>query len=642
MPPTPAQIKDKLINALDDEKNVIDEKAVEEVITLLEASAITKEILEQTRLGRDINLVRKSSKNPVIAKRAKNLVKAWQKLIEDSGSPRVVNGQHPHSRVSPGLSPAPVHNLTPKSCLPSPALLQASRQSGTLSPAPAAAARISQGTPTGRLTPKTGRVKQIATVAGGKPVSPAVRGQQQRGGGQNEDSNMSWAASSPSNLSESSQDRLLGDRDNQDSKGPKNCQPSTSKRNFRFDSKPPDHSTPTSKSVNRASDQRDVSKTNVANRKRTRSSVLEESNDSLSSPPFKQTRLVPPTLSLSASHKNNVINGSIVKKGGAVKSAPPDYYATLDSTAVSPASSSTVKVSNLHDQVESSLSHRLQLQPLRQDSVDSRASSKAGKVKTTEQIIEDMQKKSATSVDMNVIAQIRTNLLQKESEAQNAAPPAGSERVGKKRGRKKKGANQQLELPGSDAVSDTRKLAQTKSEYIERFLQTSVAPTPGEDAFEHSRQESLEEPHHPIPLGGCSSSFVQSSYDPGFPAYPRSQDKPDSGPSASPPDARDILEGAAGALRDAGSLEHLPEQQLLARLPPIDPDSIDWSLHDYGAPMPQPATEERVEELHHKDLVSINGTYDREGHFKGWHEMLTADSLYDEPLYILPYVDTND
>ena len=588
--------------------------------------------------------MRKSSKNPAIAKRAKNLVKAWQKLIEDPGSPRVLNGQHPHARISPGLSPAPVRNLTPKACLPSPALLQAkqiqaSRLAGTLSPATSAAAKLGQGRP----TPKTGKLKHS-----GKVASPALRAQ-----AQNDDSNMSWANSSPSNISESSQDRLLGDRENQEAKGAKNCQPGTSKRNFRFDTKPLDHSTGvTSKSENRASDQRDVSKTNVANRKRTRSSVLEDTNDSLSSelPPSKQMRLVSPSQSLSASHKNNVINGSVIRKAGATPgSAGACDGFTSDTTAAvpSPLSSSTAKGSNSHDQADNSLSQRLQLPTMRQDSADSRASSKAGKVKTTEQLIEDMQKKAASSGDMNVIAQIRTNLLQKEADAQRAAAaPPTNDRGGKKRGRKKRGAtaSQQLELPGSDVASDTRKLAQAKSEYIKRFLQTSVTPTPGEDAFEHSRQESLEEAHHPLPLGGCSNSFDQSSYDTGFPAYPSRQDKPDSGPSASPPDARDILEGPSGALRDScgGPLDNMSERQLLARLPPVDPVSIDWALHDYPAPEPKAATSERVEELHHTALRSVNGTYDKDGVFKRWHEMLTANSMYDEPLHILPYVLPND
>lgn len=635
MPPTPAQIKDKLTNALDDEKNVIDEKAVEEVLALLETSVITKEVLEQTRLGRDINLVRKNSKNPVIAKRAKKLVKSWQKLIEDPGSPRV-NGQHPHARVSPGLSPAPARNLNTKACLQSPALLQAkqlqaSRLSGTLSPA--TSAKLSQGRP----APKLGKLKHS-----GKTFSPALKGPLQ-----NDDSNMSWAASSPSNISESSQDRLLGDRENQEAKGPKNCQPGTSKRNFKFDTKPLDHSTGVSfKTENRASDQRGVSKTNVANRKRTRSSILEDSNDSLSSelPPSKQKRLVSPSQSLSASYKNNVINGSYARKAGVTSkatSAGDSLY--TDPVIVSSNLSSITK--NSHDRAESPLNQRLQLPALRQDSVDSRASSKAGKVKTTEQLIEDMQKKAASAVDMNVIAQIRTNLQQKEADAQRAAvAPLNNDRSGKKRGRKKKGANasQQLELPGSD-VTDTRRLAQAKSEYIERFLQTSVAPTPGEDAFEPTRQESLED-HHPIPLGGCSNSFAQSAFDTSFPAYTSRQDKPDSGPSASPPDARDILEGPTGSLRDTGigSLENMTEQQLLARLPPIDYESIDWTLHDYQAPEPKAATADRVEELHHTSLPSVNGTYDRDGIFRQWHDMLTANSIYDEPLYILPYVIPND
>uniref|UniRef100_A0A6M2DF00 Mediator of RNA polymerase II transcription subunit 26 n=1 Tax=Xenopsylla cheopis TaxID=163159 RepID=A0A6M2DF00_XENCH len=74
------ELSQRLVKALDEDYNVIDMRAVLEIITILEQTSVTEELLKTTRLGKLVNVLRKKTSNEELANRAKGLVKRWRKI----------------------------------------------------------------------------------------------------------------------------------------------------------------------------------------------------------------------------------------------------------------------------------------------------------------------------------------------------------------------------------------------------------------------------------------------------------------------------------------------------------------------------------------------------------------------------------
>ncbi|XP_075528246.1 uncharacterized protein LOC142560204 isoform X1 [Dermacentor variabilis] len=165
---SPYEIKDKLLKALDEDNNVVDMAAVIEVIGLLERTPITKDTLERTRLGKYINELRKRTSNDSLARRAKELVKSWRRLLPCDPQQQTPNGGGPPVVV---VGPGPGPGIGPG---PGPGLLSGPRRSPSCSsvsnsPVPPSLLAAAAAVTTAGAGPGLGPRRN----GGFKPVSPA-------------------------------------------------------------------------------------------------------------------------------------------------------------------------------------------------------------------------------------------------------------------------------------------------------------------------------------------------------------------------------------------------------------------------------------------------------------------------------------
>ncbi|KAK7066969.1 hypothetical protein SK128_018245 [Halocaridina rubra] len=258
--------------------------------------------------------------------------------------------------------------------------------------------------------------------------------------------------------------------------------------------------------------------------------------------------------------------------------------------------------------------------PLRQKIAAISAATKASKVKTTKQIVAEL-----------AVRQGDTKLAERASKLveQHA---------------------RDIPSPGTalSRTADRAVVTRNKMDHMQRFLSSQPDPNPdASDDFPSTEDER-----------SSVSTETEGQGTVSRPATPI-RSHTDHPPPIITSSNLDLL----------GITEDDSAEEILARLPPLDLNRIDWDDPDEEAyeededeeESPVCVTEEisyqeevdrlvrqseqvpgeDIKSLHSSNLDCQNGNYDMNGKFREWHEVINRKGYQDDPLIVLPYVITD-
>ena len=248
--------------------------------------------------------------------------------------------------------------------------------------------------------------------------------------------------------------------------------------------------------------------------------------------------------------------------------------------------------------------------------------SKASKVKTTSQIVAELAVRKGD-----------TKLAERASKL-------GEQHI------------RELPSPGTiGRTSDHAVVTRNKMDHMQRFLSSQPDPTiDPSDEFLQSEED-----------GSSISTETEGQDTASRPVTPLQGP----GPVSLPPPEVPLISN----LNLLGIREDESAEEILARLPPIDPSSIVWDdpedeqADELGGCaegegyVPQETNfeeeveelvrqskkvpEEEIQTLHSTNLDCQNGNFDVDGKFREWHEVINKKGYLGDPLVVLPYVITD-
>lgn len=522
---TPSDIKAQLLKTIDQHSNVVDMAGCIEAISILEQTTFTREDLEHTRLGKLVNELRKKTNNDELAKRAKKLVKSWQKLLPSSQHLQAagVNGE----KVAPGFSSVPASPSVENVSYSNPPS-QLSRTSGS------------------------GSCSRLTSPAVPKSVSHSQ--------------STVGLSSSAADISDGSKDLLITNANN--------------------------------KVIGQ-----DLGVTNAANKKRRRKIVTTYAETGIVKKPMLDA-------------KTDAINGVVLStvNNDLKQSRSIDcMMGNLSRSDEFAAKASSDHSEFLQTDIDSSKPSKSDMQT---------KLPRLAKVKTTAQLIEELQAKTPTALNSPTISMITSHKIKDlthEEDKKSVIPDSL-----KKRKYTRKNSTALLSM-GAD-------LSQTKAEMVEKFLESSL-PGTSHTSYHEQTTTSPDLPRLDSPV--ASSPKAESR-----PKFYLNNSHSSSNLSENPTDEM-LFDSIIGRPPVEPQTEAKVEHQKRPSLPPIDLSTVVLEEEEYEV-MHEPVTESRVERLCNERWPGVNGWYDDRNEWHDWASCFSLPTHQNDYIHILPYVNIDD
>lgn len=648
---TPSQLKQKLSEGLDDDYNVVNMPLVLEVISVLEKYPITREFLEETRIGRSVNEMRRKTSDEQLAKRAKKLVRSWQKVVSGtSESNTSINGQ---DVAGGGTTPGRPQGLVKKPV--SPAVAQGKHVNRPLHPDSVNSSLSSRQPNSKPTTPQLQNVKHLA-------VSDSVK---------RSISSPQLVPGSAKRFSISPNSRPLTPLT------PDSASSQTSRLSFQEDSSSSWAVRPTTPSATKASSQTTVSRSvtpssmvcDSKSLKRTHSSDNLQKVTTPVRPSHSMGSLSPAMRTSNNSGQNGVVKSSKSKRnsdyGKALESAglktaikfKPVVNGAESTPILEPtpkrkrgrprkhkpetgpdeAFSKTLSKSASTSRLSKSFSEKRNVNLGIKTEFDTLSRDKfvslTPKVKSTAELIQSLQAKNSFSVSKDTARQIEANLIPKEHDDENLSVVPASV---KPRPRRKPGTREEL-IPPSTPVS-----LKTKTEMVEKFLETSVNQTPDDLSpikYELHRTESpsastsLEDITEPPEVSELSMqrNLVSPAGSATEQIKSESVIKDESKCDSTDKDKASETENKPLSL-----------EEIYSKYPPLDLDGFVFDDGEYEVSEPLEVKDSVVSRMQNEHWTGVNGVYDSFGGWRDWTQTLSLESYQGDLAHILPYVIVDD